>query len=728
MAVSHRWSAGAVLMGFACALPFGAGAQGLFPSAPRASAAQLAHGRQVYADNCNSCHGDKLNDGQFGPPLKGAPFAAHWASQSPEALLTYITGKMPPSGPGTLGSAAYADVEAFILAANGPGAAAAAERPETPGGAAPPPGQPPEHKVSVVARDAVYTGEMARRKAKLDALTPVTDAMLKDPPASEWLIWRRTYGTTAFSPLKQIDKASVGALRNAWSWSLPLSENEITPLVHDGVMFIESGNTVQALDAANGDRLWQYVRPLADDLFNGRGWRVKAMAIYGDKLYAPTADGHLVALDVRTGKLVWDAEVYTKTEGDRRGQHEGVALHLDGGPIVAKGKVVIGVSLGVENARGGDFIVALNAQTGHEDWRFYTIARPGQPGGDSWNGHPVNERFGGGVWTAGSYDPDLGLVYFGTGNTYDSKTLISPRVEKGPWNAGLYTDSTLAIDVDTGKLKWHYQHMNRDVWDLDWVFEQSLITLPVNGKPRKLVVTGGKIALFDAVDRATGEYLFSKDVGLQNIVTAVDPKTGVKTTDPAMEPEAGKSKLLCPSSSGARNWPTTAYNPVTKILYIPMIESCANYIYMPRSDEETAKGGEDIGRTSALRPNADGNFGRIEAVNLETRKVVWTRRQRAPVASSMLATAGGIVFNGSADRRFSAYDEMTGKVLWETRLNASPSSSPITYMVGKKQYVAVVTGGGGAFDAAGHGLAPEIDAPGGGTTVTVFELATVKRR
>ena len=181
----------------------------------------------------------------------------------------------------------------------------------------------------------------------------------------------------------------------------------------------------------------------------------------------------------------------------------------------------------------------------------------------------------------GSYDPKLNLVYFGTGNTYDAGTLLQPQPQKGASNDGLYTDSTVALDPDTGKLVWYYQHMNRDVWDLDWAFEQLLITLPVHGKPTDLVVTGGKMAIFDAVDRADGKYEFSKDLGLQNLVTAIDPKTGKKIINPAFEPEANKTDFICPNANGARNWPATSYDPATKILYVPLAESCADYTWVP---------------------------------------------------------------------------------------------------------------------------------------------------
>ena len=338
----------------------------------------------------------------------------------------------------------------------------------------------------------------------------------------------------------------------AWTLALPPSANEAAPLVHDGVLFIESANTVEAIDAADGSILWQYVRSLPEALHNGRDARMQGLAIYEDKLYAPTADGHIVALDVKTGDLRWDHAVVSPEQGVHPGQFDGAYFHISGGPLLAHGKVIVGVSLGIDTG-GGDFIVGLDAQSGEEKWRFNTIARPGQPGGDSWNGAPVNERYGSGVWSIGSYDPDLNLVYFGTGNTYDVGTLLTPRAGKSlSNNDALYTDSTVALDADTGKLTWYYQHMNRDVWDLDWAFEQSLITLPVNGKPTKLLVTGGKSAIFDAVNRVDGQYAFSKDLGLQNLVASIDPKTGKKIIKPALEPQPGRIDLICPTSTGAR--------------------------------------------------------------------------------------------------------------------------------------------------------------------------------
>ncbi|MGB9067660.1 MAG: PQQ-binding-like beta-propeller repeat protein [Candidatus Acidiferrales bacterium] len=689
-------------------------APGFFAGGPAVSitVAQANRGKSVYDDNCASCHGANLDDGQFGPPLRGSAFKVRWSSQSADALYSYIAAKMPPSAPAGLNDRAYADVEAYILHANGiaPGGAELA---------------PARTQYDILAsrltnHDAIYKSVMAAREKLLSAMTPVTDAMLQHPADGDWLLWRRTYQNISFSPLKQISATNVHSLGVAWTLTLPVSANEITPLVHDGILFVESGASIQALGATTGEPLWQYTRSLPDGLHNGRDARIKHLAMYGNTLYAITPDGHVIALEAKTGKLIWDHEVLTRDQGLHEGEVDGVALHLDGGPLVAKGKLMIGTSLGI-NTGGGNFIIALDSATGNEVWRFHTIAQPGQPGGDSWNGAPIDQRFGAGVWTSGSYDPGRNLLYFGTGNTYDAGTLILPQPRAGDSRDALYTDSTVALDPDTGKLVWHFQHMNRDIWDLDWVFEQSLITLPLNGKPADLVVTGGKTAIFDAMDRATGKYEFSRDLGLQNVVTSIDPVTGKENTNPALEPVLGKTALLCPNSNGARNWPTTAFDPATDILYVPLVETCADYSWVPRSPGEIAAGGNDIRFATRPRPDSDGKFGRLEAINLATGKVVWIHRQRAPLVSSLLVTAGGLTFVASLDRSFTAYDASTGKQLWQTELNAVGNASPVTYSVRGQEYVAVVAGGGGPL-SSGSGLTPEISSPAAGTTLWVFKL------
>lgn len=681
------------------------------------AAAAAARGELAFARLCTTCHSPDLSAGPFGPALKGPAFDAHWQGKPADALASYLVTRMPPTAPGSLSQDEYADFTAFLLRANGatPGKAdrpaqALAPLPAERAWRLPPPADP-------IARAV-----MEARQARLDAIAPITSAQLESPPDGDWLMWRRTYGAEGFSPLRQVNRGNVAKLREAWSWNLPISQNQMTPLVHDGVMYVQSGNAVQALDGATGERLWQYIRPLARVYDGGRMGHVRTLALAGNKLYVPTADKHLIALDIRTGNLLWDQEIIPPSDLERSGQPDYAGLTLDGGPIVARGKVVIGVSMGFQ-AAGGCFLVALDAETGKEAWRFDTIARPGQPGGESWNGAPVHQRFGGGVWTSGSYDPARRLLFFGVGNTYNAGTLLQlHELKPGESADALYTDSTLALDPDTGRLAWYYQHMNRDVWDLDWAFERTLSTLPIEGKPRDVVITAGKLGIFDVLDRDTGHYLFSKDIGFQNLVTAIDPVTGRKTTDPALGPEPGKVRVVCPGVTGVRAWPATAMDPGNQVVFVPAIESCMDYQFTLRSAAEIAAGGADIQFPYIAPLHGDGKIGRIEAINLRTRKVEWSVRQRAATSSSALATGGGLVFVGSADRTFKAYDSRTGKVLWTAPLNSSPNSTPISYSVRGVQYVAIVTGGGGAWDSDGHGLVQEIPAAGPGVTIVAYRL------
>lgn len=722
-------AAGLVCLGFKGALlaqgqeqkPAFGDARGAF------SVAQSDRGKMLYTSNCTSCHGPDANGGQFGPALKGMEFTAKWGDQPATALFDYIRTNMPPGQAGTLGNAAYNALTAYVLAVNGvaPGTTELAVGPAAAPSTTPDTRPPETIRRSGFAgpdrnQDAIYDRETARKKARLDTMRPVTQSMLELPPEGDWLMWRRAYDGLGFSPLKQINTKNAAGLGLAWSWTLRPSVNEITPLVHDGVLFVHSGAGVQALDATSGELLWQYVRDLPDNLNGGRSGRSKGMAIYEGAIYLPMVDGHLIALDAKTGKLLWDHMVLTPEEIAR-------GVQLNGVPIVAKGKVMMGITLSI-TVKGGCYIFALDAKTGEEKWRFNTVAQPGEVGGDSWNGVPANQRFGGSQWTGGSYDPELGLVYFGVGNTYNTATLLRPNEQPGPKNAGLFTESTVALDPESGRLAWYYQHMTRDVWDMDWVFERSLVDMPVNGKMRKLVVTGGKMALFDVLDRTNGQYIQSRDLGLQNIVTGIDPRTGVKSYNPALNPVSGEKKLICPGSSGFRNWMSTAYNPQTHILYVPIFENCGNFVWTKRDDAATAEGGIDQSFQTRLMPETDGNLGRMQAVDLQSGKTVWMKRQRTPISSSMLVTAGGLLFNGSGDRYFRAYDQQDGRLLWETRLASTASSSPITYSVKGEQFVAVVTGGGNPQDSGWSALAPEIDNPSGSTILWIFKLQGTSSR
>ena len=666
---------------------------------------QATQGKAAYGQQCASCHGNALDDGEFAPPLKGASFLQKFGGKSADNVFEYISTKMPPGGSSGINAETFAQILSYVLSENRipVGATAMPSDAKALSAMMIPPGPPTGPSGGVAP--GVPLPPAPVKANPLDKIAPVTDAMLTNPSPNDWLTWRRTLDYQGFSPLKQITRGNVGNLKVAWSWSLPNGPNEATPLVHDGVMFVFGfGDKIQALNAATGDLLWQYNRALGKD---SRAGGKRNISIYGDKVYLATSDMHLVALDFKTGKVVWDSVV-----ADEKG-----GFTQSGGPLAAKGKVMIGT---VGRAPGANYIVAFDAQTGKEAWRINTIAQPGEPNGNSWNGLPVEKRNGASAWVAGSYDPALNLAFWGVGQTYDTGPLRIPVNQPGVTNDGLYTDSTLAINPDTGKIVWYFQHQPNDQWDLDWVFQRVVATLPVNGVNKKLVFTSGKQAIYDALEADSGKYAFSIDLGLQNLVTSIDPKTGAKKINQALYPGDGETKMVCPHAGGAKNWIPESYNPETKMLYVPLAESCMDMIPVGPG----GRGSLSTGVRWAIRPrpDSDGKFGRVEAINMVTHKPVWTERHRAVVATGVLDTAGGVVFSSDLDRYFRAYDDSNGKLLWETRLNDVPSNAPISYSVNGKQYIAVGVGNGGAWAATFPYLTPEIKAPERAAGVWVFEL------
>jgi alcohol dehydrogenase (cytochrome c) len=673
-------------------LPGNIGAQAP-PPAPSFTAAQATRGQAAYAEHCASCHGANLDDGAFAPPLTGADFRFKWGSTSVEPLFTHTSTTMPPARPGSLGAETYADLLAFVLRENGsrPGPGQLPTDPEAMRAMGPPAW--PRGGGGGLAPGATVPPPPARANV-LQKIRPVTDAMLTQPADGEWLTWRRTYDAFGFSPLKKITRTNVSNLRLAWSWSLPVGQNASTPIVHDGVLFVLGyGDKVQALDAATGDLLWQYARRLPTGIAPSHK---RSLSIYGDRLYVPTSDVHIVALDVKTGRPVWDQAV-----GDPK-----TGVRLTGGTLVAKGKVMVGTTGRTE---GGNYIVALDAGTGREAWRFYSIARPGEPGGHTWNAMPLEKRNGGSVWIPGSYDPVNNVAFFAPGNTYDTGPLRDLVASDGASNDALYLDSTLALNPDTGKLVWYFQHQANGQWDLDYAFERQTMQLRVNGTTQRVVVTGGKQMIFDILEAASGKYLSSIDLGLQNGVMAIDPKTGAKRVSQELIPGDGQTKMVCPHVSGGRGWLPTAYDPATKILYIPITEACMDLVPVRQGERGSLSTG--VRWTVRPRPATDGKYGRLHAINLETRQTAWIDRQRAPLTAGTLVTAGGLVFAGSLDRMFRAYDAATGAPLWSARLNDAPSAPPIAFAANGQEYVAVVVGPGGYQSLSYSALVPEIQNP-----------------
>ena len=663
----------------------------------------------AYMTHCASCHGARMV-GTFGPPLRGTAFTSKWNDAGPSALHDYIVATMPPVDPGGLKADKYQAITEFVRNPVFPGGSDGSANMESTllEGTAEDEILNETAGLALSSRneDAIYRQTLARRADRLKAIKPVNEQALRRPSNEDWLHWRRTDEGLGHSPLDQINRENVHSLTLAWSQALPRGTNSITPLVHDGIMFINSNGIVQALDVTNGELLWKFTRRATVSPIGPPVTQPRSMAIYHDHLYVPTLDNHIIALNVRTGTVVWDHLVSGVQD----------TLRMTSGPIVARGKVIQGMSgcAGVGEP-GGCFIIAIDAETGEEAWRFYTLQKQGAPEPDTWNNAPDDRRFGGSVWVAGTYNVEDNLVYFGTGQTYHITPLMSPP-ERSEKNSALYTDTTLALNPDTGELVWHYQHMARDVWDLDWPFERMVISLPTDSGNRKVVVNMGKIGILDVNDAKTGEYLFSFDLGLQNIVIDIDPKTGWKTTDPALEPNGKEPLVVCPFALGVRNWPATSYDPSRHILYVPLFRNtCMNFTWSP---------GEDFDINYGLRAidEHDGNFGALAAIDLNMRKLEWVRNFRAPVGSAALSTAGGIVFAGNRDSIFRAFDSATGETIWKAKLDNTLSSYPITFARDSIQYVAITSGGGNPNDILPQPMTPEIEAAKPGTTLWVFKL------
>ena len=667
---------------------------------------------QLYGAQCGNCHGQSRNGGAFGPTLRGDDFAARWKDVN--ALRDFISTKMPPASPGVLGPQQYAALASYL---HSDGAIAApdtaARNPDTKKNASYIDRIAHGHVGPIPAKPEVFGDKFSRdaRNARQDLLArmkPVTDKELADPAATDWLTWRRSSYFQGFSPLTEINTKNVSELKPIWSWALPTSANQIAPLVRDGVMFVTSGGSVQALDAATGTLLWAYNRRMDPGY---KGLPQKSIAIYGDRIFVATGDRHVVALAARSGSILWDKEIL---------RADGAAPNITTGIVVAKGMVILGVAPGPA-CEGSCYLLGLKADTGTIAWRFNTIPGEKQPGGDTWNGAPDDQRHGGGVWVPPSYDPVTGLIYVGVGGTYDVAPLLKTGKGTTGKNDALYTNSTLAIDPTTGRLVWHHQHLKRDIWDLDEVFERILATVPAgSGAGRDAILTMGKAGILDVLDRKTGAYQFSWDAGLQNVVVSIDPKTGDRSYDPALAPQPNKIFNVCPSPEGVKNWMAASYDEKRSVLYLPLEETCSDYSWRPAVDEDSH--GMDIAWSVKPGLNSDGNYGRLVALDVLTKKPLWIQRSRAPLSSSLLATAGGVVFSGSRDRMFYAVDAQSGKQLWNVRLNAVPNATPISYAVNGQQFIAITAGGGGNHDRESVEITPEIDDSAPATTIWVFAL------
>jgi alcohol dehydrogenase (cytochrome c) len=570
--------------------------------------------------------------------------------------------------------------------------------------------------LSLATLAAAFAALQATAQTGERQFVPVTDAMLKSPAPGDWLMWRRTLNGWGYSPLTQIDKSNVAKLEQVWAHPLGMGNQESTPLVYDGVMYVpNSGDYVQALDADSGSLLWEYRRFPE----GGRGGTNRNLAIWGTTLIDAGGDNMMYAIDARTGKLVWETKVLEPT----------LPARASSGPIIANGRVITGRQCQPQATHESCVITAHDAATGRELWRTRTIPRKGEPGDETWGDVPMEQRWHVGTWMVPSYDVELDRIYIGTSVTIPAPKFILGGVDK----QHLYHNSTLALNPVDGKIVWYYQHL-LDHWDLDHPFERLLVDTAVAPDPSEVawinprvrpgevrrVMTGipGKTGIVYTLDRVTGEFLWARPTVMQNVVKNIDGATGKVEIDPErVFTHAGHELMVCPGTNGGKNWPAGAYSPRTNAMYMPMQNMCMNAkIQSGERDPRLVYGFS----TEYIAAPGATNIGVVWAISAEKGTTVWKHEQRVGVLS-LVATGGGLVFGGDVAGNFHALDDTTGEVLWETDLGAPVSGYPVSFAVDGKQYVAVTTGGSLVAGAARR-VTPELTGEPAPSQVFVFAL------
>ena len=563
--------------------------------------------------------------------------------------------------------------------------------------------------------------------AQAKEFKPVTDEMLLKPSPDDWLMFSRTQDNQRFSPLEQINKQNVKQLRMDWSRGLPPGIVENVPLVYNGVMYLAVAPAgIQALDATNGDVIWEYKRELPSDIakFVSPIGRARAIGIYEDLILYAAPDGFVVGIDARTGKLRWETKAH---DYKMKTQHTS-------GPQVADGKMFTGRNC--DYVRSECFIIAHDARTGKELWKFYTIPGPGEPGDDTWGGMAPERRSASPWGTPGAYDPVRKVIYWGVANPnphtrmkrHDGNADAVPRAAPSE----LYSNSTLALDPNTGKLLWYYQHLPGDDWDSDHTEERILFRTAFNPDPQAVKWINPKIArgqehdvvvevgepggLF-VLDRDKGQFLWAMPFPFDTPnfhIGNIDVETGRTHINwEQVQKKEGEKTTVCYSNQKSY-WPM-AYSPVNNSLYIPYFDIC----FQRTADMSTEDGHV---RTTIFRPGSDpAKRSGIAKMDMATGKMeIFV--QRYPTNGAILATAGGLIFTGDMNRRLSALDADSGKVLWETIVGGIIQTSTITYAVNGKQYLAIVTGRGASGTAGPLALYPEINVPSGHNAIYVFGL------
>ena len=521
----------------------------------------------------------------------------------------------------------------------------------------------------------VFAPQQAGQKGDAPISTTINvdpTALAAQPVAANWLSYNGDYTGRRYSALREITPQNVAQLRAQWVFHARDADDlEVTPVVVDGIMFATAQNDAFALDARTGRQIWHYSRPISEGLIDDASQHHnRGVAVWHSRVYLETDNAHLLCLDARSGHLLWDVAY---APGNKN-------YGATSAPLVVKDRVLVGTSGGDDGVRG--FLAAFDAETGKESWRFWTIPAPGEKGSESWPGD-LYLHGGGTTWMPGSYDPELNTVYWGTSNP-------APDFDGGPRPGDdLYTDCVLALDPDTGKLKWHFQFTPHDLYDYDATETLVLLDAVLDGEPRKLLVQANRNGFIYTLDRTNGKFVSATQfVEKLNWAKGIDAqgrpvRSGVQPTP--------QGTLVCPGYSGATNWFAPAYNPDTHMLYFLALEDCSTYFTKPDRFAE----GRTFYATGVEHSNAPGDRWRnLLAFDVTTGQFAWRYRQVAGgwASAGVVTTASGLVFFGDENESFEAVDARTGSPLWHFQTGQAIHSSPMSYEVSHRQYVAIAAG------------------------------------